>query len=274
MRTYKDISGQKFGYWEVIERVYLPNTSKIWYRCKCLKCGKEYNVRSDPLFNGRSKSCKHCASLIDLSGKTFGNWLVIKYIGQTKSKASQWLCRCLLCNKEKIVLVGNLTSGKSTACRKCGIKDGHKMSHTRLYNIYRHMITRCYCNTCDCYSDYGGRGITICKEWKENFLSFVNWSLNNGYSENLTIDRIDVNKGYSPENCRWTTLEEQQRTHKRRLIELTFKGQTKCITEWSRILNISQFTISRRLKKGWSVERTLSTPPLTGKNAKTWKSPS
>ncbi len=266
-----DLTGRTFGDWFVLSKD-TTKKHKIFYRCQC-KCGAVHSVRSDALLRRKSSSCKACSRKKDLSDCIFGNWFVISPVHQNNAR-SLWLCRCLKCGFIKAVDARNLTSGKSTQCRKCGTPRTHNQSRTRLYSIYRHMINRCYCKTCDCYSNYGGRGITICDEWRKDFSNFAKWALTNGYKENLTIDRINVDLGYSPNNCCWATLDQQQRMHKRGLVELTLNGVTKCQTEWSRLTGLSVDTIKKRLRRGWSVEKTLTTPPLTGKNAKTWKNPS
>lgn len=142
--------------------------------------------------------------------------------------------------------------------------------NTRLNGIYAHMKTRCYNPKSDHYQYYGARGITICDEWlntertdgansmTKGYEAFKKWSLENGYADNLTIDRIDVNKGYCPENCRWVTRKVQQNNTRRNHL-LTYKGETKNITEWSEITGISVTAITKRIRRNWTVERALET---------------
>jgi len=128
----------------------------------------------------------------------------------------------------------------------------HGKYGTRLYTIWSKMKARCLNINNHVYKYYGGRGISICKEWLENFIAFYNWSMVNGYADNLTIDRIDNNKGYSPENCRWTTQKIQSRnTRQNKLIE--YNGQVKCIAEWAELYSLNQRTLESRLKRGWSI---------------------
>lgn len=123
----------------------------------------------------------------------------------------------------------------------------------RLYNILNGMKQRCYNPKNNRYKDYGGRGIDICNEWLEDSLKFMIWSYENGYSENLTIDRIDVNKGYSPENCRWITAKEQM-FNTTRNVYIEKDGLKLTLTEWANKLNINPKTLDKRRRLGWSDE--------------------
>ena len=122
-------------------------------------------------------------------------------------------------------------------------------------------LTNCSKNATMVYvdNDYFDRGITVCEEWKDNFLAFAIWAIENGYADDLTIDRIDNNKGYSPSNCRWASLREQANNRRNNTI-LTYNGESHTIAEWSRKLNMSRDTISLRIRKGWSAEEALTTP--------------
>ena len=131
--------------------------------------------------------------------------------------------------------------------------------HTRLYGIYTLMKQRCYNPHKDNYYLYGGRGIKVCDAWKNDFKTFYDWAYSNGYTDKMTIDRINVNGNYEPSNCRWITMYEQQ-SNKRNNVFLTFNGKTQIIQRWSEELGISAIRISRRLKTGWSVERALTEP--------------
>lgn len=121
------------------------------------------------------------------------------------------------------------------------------------------MIRRCEIETCPEYKNYGERGITICPEWRNSFITFFEWSLRNGWFEGLSIDRIDVNGNYEPSNCRWTTMLVQQNNRRNNSI-ITFEGRTQTEAQWCRELEVCRGTIARRLQKGWSIEEALTVP--------------
>jgi hypothetical protein len=132
---------------------------------------------------------------------------------------------------------------------------------SRLYRIYSHMKERCYSPNTKCYRNYGGRGIAICEEWKNDYLEFKNWALTNGYREDLTIDRIDNDGDYCPQNCRWADT-FLQASNKRNNHLLTLNGKTKTLSQWSRECGLKITTIYMRVKQyGWTVEEALTTPP-------------
>lgn len=131
------------------------------------------------------------------------------------------------------------------------------MKKTRLYYVWNSMKQRCL-NENDCrYNSYGGRGITIYEEWKNNFGTFREWALANGYRDDLTIDRIDVNGNYEPSNCRWITNKEQQNnTRRSRLIE--FNGEIHTIAEWAEIIGVSYKSLYSRIRRNWTIEKALT----------------
>ena len=129
-----------------------------------------------------------------------------------------------------------------------------KNENYRLWSIYHGMKKRCYNENCKRYKDYGGRGIKICEKWLETFDNFADWAYKNGYAENLTIDRIDNNSDYCPENCRWIT-NKKQCNNTRRNINIEYKGETKTLTEWCEYLGLNYYTVQKRLKNGWNVEK-------------------
>lgn len=153
----------------------------------------------------------------DLIGMKFGRLTVIERACNNKHNRAQWLCKCI-CGNKKIVPSDCLIKGTSKSCgclnndtRKSGISHRiHGDGKTRLYRIWKAIKNRCNNPNCNDYKKwYGGRGISICHEWDCNFTSFKEWAMSHGYQEDLSIDRIDVNGNYNPENCKWSTSKEQ-----------------------------------------------------------------
>lgn len=129
----------------------------------------------------------------------------------------------------------------------------------RLYSIWNNMISRVECENSPQYKYYGERGITICKEWRNNYLSFKEWALNHGYNDKLTIDRIDVNGNYEPNNCRWITQKQQLRSMRSNKM-YTINGVTKCLQDWCEYYDINMNTVNKRLRLNWDIEKALTKP--------------
>lgn len=182
---------------------------------------------------------------IDLTGKKFGNLTVIRHLNYSESgHTSLWECKCD-CGNITIVRGTNLKSGHTISC---GCKKGktiHNKWGTRLYNIYHNMKQRCNNAKNIWYKNYGARGITVCQEWQDDFMNFYNWAINNGYKDNLTLDRINVNGNYEPDNCRWAdkiTQQNNMRTNR----YITYNEETHTVAEWARLLNVpAKFIIDR-----------------------------
>ena len=137
-------------------------------------------------------------------------------------------------------------------------KQMHGKFNTRIYRIWGNMKGRCYCKSRREYKNYGNRGITVCDEWLHDFQAFYDWAMNNGYNENLTLDRKDVNGNYEPSNCRWITNEEQQ-SNKRYNKMITYSGETRSLAQWAREYNMCYKTLQKRIDK-WGTERAFSEP--------------
>jgi len=205
----------------------------------------------------------------DLTGQRFGRLTVIKqgeyYICPANGyRYVQWFCKCD-CGNERTVRTCALRSGDTQSCgciaKEILIKRNttHNKYHSRLHSIWSNMKNRCSNPNSKRYKDYGGRGITVCEEWKENFENFYNWAVQNGYEKELTLDRVDTNKGYNQENCRWATYQTQAnntRTNK----YIVYKKETHTLAEWCRILEKPYKTMHDRLKSGWSIEDTFTKP--------------
>lgn len=125
----------------------------------------------------------------------------------------------------------------------------HGLSNTKIYKCWQAIKVRCYNKNCECYNNYGGRGISMCDEWRNDFMAFYNWAIENGYKETLTIDRIDVNGIYEPKNCRWITLSEQNSNKTNNFI-VRYKGEDYIINNLAKKLNVDRNTLRRRIEKG------------------------
>ena len=188
---------------------------------------------------------------IDLTGKIFGRLTVIKLVKRKNDKHRYWLCKCK-CGKYSEVRQDALTSNKTHSCgcligevaKKLYTK--HNLYQSRIYKIYQGMKMRCYNPKNPRYSVYGKKGIKVCKEWLEDFKTFYNWSINNGYQDDLSIDRINVNGNYEPNNCRWVNQKTQQRNRRNNKL-ITYNNETHCLFEWAEIYGINPKLLSQRL---------------------------
>lgn len=205
-------------------------------------------------------------------GTRYGRLVVIKEVEPRKAFRGydrQFLCMCD-CGNTIVTLLRSLRFDKATSCgckqresatrlgsgkRICPDNDEAR----RIYTIWRGMKSRCYCKGSHTYGRYGAVGISVCEEWRNDFLAFYTWSIEHGYKDGLTIDRIDGRGNYEPGNCRWATMKEQS-NNTRRNVFLSHNGETHSVSEWARIVGINRTTIQLRLKKGWSVEKALTAP--------------
>lgn len=144
----------------------------------------------------------------------------------------------------------------------------HGLSNTRIYGILSDMKKRCYNENSDAYKYYGGRGIRVCSEWlgENGIVNFYNWAMNNGYEDHLTIERIDVDGNYDPNNCKWATIEEQNK-NKTNKHSVTINGETKSVAEWSEISGVAHDTLLFRIKSGWKNEKLLNPVRMSGKQS-------
>lgn len=172
----------------------------------------------------------------------------------------QFLCQCD-CGKTSITTLGRLRIGMTKSCGcQSGSRPNHKeLTNSRIYHIWSSMKQRCYDINAISFPNYGGRGISVCDEWRNDFMAFYNWAIAHGYNESLTIDRIDCNGNYEPSNCKWATMKEQMQ-NKRNNVMLELNGERHTISEWSRITGIKCGALQGRKYAGWSDEKTLTTP--------------
>lgn len=206
--------------------------------------------------------------VIDIQGKTFGRLRVIEQDMSASSHEAKWLCECT-CGKRISTYGSGLRSGNTRSCG-CLRKEiasnnfrTHGKSKERLYNAWLMMTQRTTNPKNDAYHNYGGKGIKVCEAWRD-YETFRSWAYSTGYDENAphqgcTIERIDNDGDYTPENCRWIPMSEQSRNTCRNRM-LTFEGETRILNDWAKKTGIPSGSIRRRLKDGWTVEKALTVP--------------
>lgn len=194
------------------------------------------------------------SKLIDLTEQRFGMLTVKEFAGLNKHKQAKWKCLCD-CGNTKVIASNNLRRGLIVSCgcykdensKHIHVTHGH--SKTRLYKIWQGIKRRCYNSNEIRYKNYGGKGIKMFEEWKNDFSIFEEWALNNGYEDDLTIDRIDLSKDYDPSNCRWATI-EQQANNKSNNVFVEVNGITHTLGEWAKIVGVPYRTIYNRYSRG------------------------
>lgn len=200
--------------------------------------------------------------LIDLTGQRFGRLIVLGRTELEKTGQARWLCKCD-CGNETVVQSYDLRSGNT---QSCGCQRQENFTHTthghskkRVYAIWKGMKSRCYNKNRKAYKDYGGKGIAVCEEWRDDFEAFYVWAMSNGYSDDLSIDRIDSDGNYEPANCRWADgLTQANNKTNNDVIE--FNGSAHTMAEWSKITGIKYATLYRRIHiYKWEPERALTT---------------
>lgn len=230
----------------------------------CAFCGKEFDTKgkhSEQIF-----CCRECADNAkkkDLTGQKFNHWTVLKFDKKYKGRY-YWLCKCD-CGTIRSVEVRKL---KYNGSKSCGCIINKKMKpgeglalpyYTSISKTLSRMLERCENPKNTRYKNYGGRGITVCKEWHD-YRNFYKWAIENNYEPGLTIERIDVNGNYCPENCKWIT-KKQQAQNTTKSILVTINGETHCLSEWCRILNMPIGTVmSRVFGLKWNIGKSLIAP--------------
>lgn len=265
-----NLIGKKIGKLTVLRK--LPQTkSYVQYECQC-ECGNVIIRPYCTLTKSKEKCCPDCreSKIEDISGQKFGRLTAIKFAGINKAKQTLWECRCD-CGNTIIAHKQNLKNGhtKSCGCYNIDVASERTKTHgetkLRIYTIWHDMLLRCYSKKHLSYDLYGGRGITVCKEWKDSYEAFRDWAYNNGYAENLSIDRKDVNGNYCPENCRWANnITQANNTRRNRMI--TINGETDTLANWCRKYNAPYGRVSSRLRLKWDILEALTTPRLPSKS--------
>lgn len=194
---------------------------------------------------------------VEMIGRRFGRWEVLREAEvRYKNGAICYHCRCD-CGTERIVNGERLRNGDSTSCgcyNREIITKPDAVYKERLYHVWNSMKNRCRCAKDKAYKNYGGRGIRVCDEWMHDYKAFKEWAYSHGYTDGLWLDRIDNNRDYSPENCRWATTKEQAR-NKRTTVLVEYNGQTMCIADAAEDSGINVATIRRRMELGWPKEK-------------------
>lgn len=262
----KDLTGLKYGKLRVVEHLGDDNKGHQKWRCIC-DCGNEKITTTNLLTSAHTRSCG-CLypKAEDLTGKRFGKLVVIKKVEPTYDKSGRkytvWECLCDCGNKTK-VRTNNL-KGSTTSCG-CYLKSvqgqqtlKHGYRKTRLYTCYNGMKQRCYNPNSIGYKNYGGRGIKVCDEWNkpDGLKEFAEWALKNGYQDNLTLERIDVNGNYEPDNCCWIT-KAMQAKNTRRNVFVEYEGKKMILSDFSREVGINHRKVSRYLKQNMTINEIL-----------------
>ena len=210
------------------------------------------------------------ARALELTGQRFGMLTVVGKDVPHRTKSGQsivkWICKCD-CGNTTVVDTSSLRANRVVSCGCYRLKRAkeantkHGGYKDRLYSIYYKMLGRCNDPRNPSYKNYGQRGIKICKEWQEDYSTFRQWALANGYADNLSIDRIDVNGNYEPDNCRWADA-YMQANNTRKNIRITYNGETHSLSEWGRIKpnGLEYETLRSRIRDGWTIDDAFSLP--------------
>ena len=202
--------------------------------------------------------------LVDLTGKTFNRLTVIRRVENSKSKQTKWKCRCS-CGNIVIVFASHIKDGHTKSCGclndelRIERKTTHGLYYTPEWGIWNQMIQRCTNPKNQAFKDYGGRGITVCDKWRNNFMTFSK-DMGKRPSKNLTIERINNNKGYSPDNCKWETRKKQA-NNTRGNQNITIQGWTLTMTQWAQFAGKVVGTVWSRLNVlNWPPEKAIFYP--------------
>lgn len=279
--------GEKFGKLTVVglDEEKSQNGKLIW-RCVC-ECGNNLSISGSNLKSGHTKTCgcskrnRHARNFRDLTGMRFGRLTVLRE-SEIESRKIYWECVCD-CGNNAVILGDSLKQGHARSCgclaeeikknkskevekttssvtRKPRANKTHGLSKNRIYREYQSMIQRCSPKY-HCRNSYYDKGIGVCEEWtgKGGFENFCDWSMSNGYAENLSLDRKDNSKGYSPDNCRWTTMKIQQ-NNKDNNVYIEYLGETKTMRQWCDYLGLNYGMVKARRRYGWEVPKLFEPP--------------
>lgn len=267
MGKFLDLTGTRFGRLTVVKEAGRTKQGSVKWLCKC-DCGNTITVDGSHLRTGSTRSCG-CLQFeqrqamgkankgkgYDLTGQRFGRWLVLNKTKEAVNRTAVYECRCD-CGTVKKVKGTCLTAGESTSCgcRKAEVarerSTKHGFSKHPLYHVLADMIQRCHNSNDKGFAGYGARGIYVCDEWQNNKAAFVEWGLKNGYKPGLQIDRIDNDRGYNPDNCRFVTPIENS-NNKRNTVKTVFHGKLMSCFEIAKKYGVRQDLIRNRIRKGF-----------------------
>lgn len=252
---FTDHTGETTNGYLVVRLIAHGRRTRWLFRCQC---GEEFEATFSGVSGGHRgcRACRPYGRFTDITGQTFGRLRVMERVGSVGADAS-WRVECVDCRKVFERVTERLKIIKKCPCNlgRGGLRHGHAKSAT--YRTWQNMIGRCIYPSSPSYSRYGGRGVTVCDEWRsfDRFLSDMGER-----PAGTTLDRIDGTKGYAPDNCRWATPIEQRRNMPQNTI-IEFQGESMSLADWARRLGIDRHTLrSRVVRKGWPIERALTTP--------------
>lgn len=262
--SYGNLTGEKFGEAIVIGLDHTDKYRNNVWNCRCW-CGKEFKAKSSDLINLKRTTCftKNHDKIV---GKKFGR-LTATSDFIIENNRRKFLCKCD-CGNISYVEADKLLRGSTKSCG-CYLKElnknvgklcyRHGMTNTRIHRIWYQIICRTKYKGSTSYKNYGARGITVCEKWK-TFENFYNWAMSHGYTDELTIERIDVNGNYCPDNCKWATYKEQANNMRNnRFVE--YNGEKKTLSQWAEYAGIPYRTFYYRYTKyNWSIEDCINTP--------------
>lgn len=265
---YELQQGEKYGHLTTVKYVGVVKNRHSW-ECLC-DCGNVVIKTESSIKSSKINVCNsRCRCLYDISGKRFSNLTVIDSVIKNNNghKDRMWRCVCD-CGKEVYAKKYELEKRHTTSCgckrseRSRRVNTIHGHSKSKICIILRGMKQRCQNPKNKYYQNYGGRGISICEEWSnpiDGVINFYNWAINNGYKDGYSIERIDVNDNYSPENCKWIPMSEQyaNRTDTR---YVSYKNETLPLFKMCEKYNVKYTTVLRRLQLGWDVKYAIEIP--------------
>lgn len=276
MSNFKDLKGQQFSKLTVLEEAGIDKHNNKMWLCQC-ECGKQKVISGQYLRRGTTKSCgclkgynlsiEGKKRLKDLTGMKFNKLIVIERVENPnknpKDLHAYWKCLCD-CGNYHIAKGSDLISGNIQSCGCYAIERSttHGMRHAKIYNTWCNMKARCYNPNKKDYKNYGGRGIVVYDKWKDNFQAFYDYvsKLQHYGEKGYTLNRIDNDGNYAPNNVEWST-DIEQANNKRNNHLVSYGGKTQTISEWAKELKINKYTLYNRiLTYKWDIDRAFKTP--------------